>query len=274
LLRQSYSEGQSVVKTDFKSSVQLHSDADELEKVRYELELALNRAAVAETHLDEQQHQLAQMRLSLGKELKAKGQMVGSDRAEWEHSVTQTIIEQQKHANRMIQKYVTKEENASLELEALRAKNTALLAQNTDFLHELTQLRAAANPTAEGVSIRLEQSLFRETDITPTTARRVPDVPTPIALQAQGKSENTYSSAVYEAVLDKSRIERILQNAQYSEEMNKAAVEAEQVLQKQRLDHEPKLVHPLQNTRFTLAKEKSRALASSLKRELFETPST
>jgi len=266
--KQSQSAGQpsGAIQTDFKSKISLNNDSAELERVSAELELALNRAAVAETNLDEQQHQLAQMRLSLGKELKSKGQMVGSDRAEWEHAVTQTIIEQQKHANRMIQKYVSKEENSTLELDALKAKVTALVQQNTDFLHEINELRAANNPVAEPLQSRHSQ--FGGSTTPSEADRKAPAVRTPIALQAQGMAEDTYSNAVYEDVLNKSRLERLLANAQYTTELNKAQFEANEVLQKQAA--EPTLTHPLQNTRFALAKEKSRALASSLKRELFE----
>lgn len=60
--------------------------------------------------------------MNLGKELKSKGQMIGSDRAEWEHAVTKTIIEQQKHANQMISSFTEKEETTNLELSALRDK--------------------------------------------------------------------------------------------------------------------------------------------------------
>jgi len=263
---QSASQPSGAIQTDFKSKISLNNDSAELERVSAELELALNRAAVAETNLDEQQHQLAQMRLSLGKELKSKGQMVGSDRAEWEHAVTQTIIEQQKHANRMIQKYVSKEENSTLELDALKAKVTALVQQNTDFLHEINELRAANNPVAEPLQSRHSQ--FGGSTTPSEADRKAPAVRTPIALQAQGMAEDTYSNAVYEDVLNKSRLERLLANAQYTTELNKAQFEANEVLQKQAA--EPTLTHPLQNTRFALAKEKSRALASSLKRELFE----
>eukprot|EP00656_Telonema_subtile_P045315 TRINITY_DN5156_c0_g2_i3.p1 TRINITY_DN5156_c0_g2~~TRINITY_DN5156_c0_g2_i3.p1 ORF type:complete len:422 (+),score=157.71 TRINITY_DN5156_c0_g2_i3:201-1466(+) len=235
--------------------------SDETEKLRRQLEEATARASKAEGSMEEMAKEMAQMRMNLAKELKTAG--VGSERAEWEHAVTKTIIEQQKHANKMIATFSQREETNSLELASLKDKNTSMLKLNADLLHRL-EAYEAMYPAPNKPLLR---DHFAGLGVANERQRpALPHVPTPIALQAEGKAEYTYHSAVHNSVLPRSSVDQMLSSSQYTTQMNRAAFAAQESMHHQ----QPAAVHPLRDTGFEAAKLASRNLASALRVEQYQ----